>query len=189
MTTIIAGRFDVDAQVKRVIATLRAQDFTAEAIDTFFVNPPGQHDATSIGGDHDESAGATRADTTAMEGGGIGSAVGAAAGLAATPFLGPIAVAAGAGVGAYIGSLGGALEGMNSAGVHDDDKFVSRTRKGGLIVAVAVANTNDEQRAIAVLRGSGGKDVERAEGLWRNGTWADFDPLVVPREVSETALG
>ena len=32
-------------------------------------------------------------------------------------------------------------------------------------------------------RSRGAIDIERAEGVWRDGTWADFDPLRTPRLV------
>ena len=42
-----------------------------------------------------------------------------------------------------------------------------------------------EQEALArrVLRESGGRDIERAQGRWLDGKWEDFDPLTPPRHV------
>lgn len=188
MTTIIAGRFDEQEKVQRVIGKLRAQGFTANAIDTFFVNPPGQHDATPIGWDRDESAGATRADTSAVEGSGIGGAAGVVAGLAAAPFAGPAAVAVGVGVGAYLGSLGGALRGMADGNEHADDRYVPRARHGGLLVAIAAPQPDRQLQAISTLREDGGQDIEWTEGQWINGRWADFNPLLPPRLVDHLPL-
>jgi hypothetical protein len=32
-----------------------------------------------------------------------------------------------------------------------------------------------------VLRQQGAMDIEEAEGVWRDGVWADFDPTVLPK--------
>jgi hypothetical protein len=47
---------------------------------------------------------------------------------------------------------------------------------------VAAHAPEPEQRANAleVLQTSGAKDIETAEGLWRDGQWVDFDPVAPP---------
>jgi len=183
MSMIIAGRFDEQAEVDQTVADLHRAGFAADQIDTFFVNPPGQHDAFPVGGDQDESAGATHADTTAVGGVGVGAIVGIGAGLATAPFLGPAAIAVGAGVGAYTGSLAGALGGMDDPHKLEDDTAVPQSRHAGLIVAVHTPDEATQAQAIAALRARGAKDVEHAEGTWVAGSWTDFDPLLPARLV------
>ncbi len=183
MSTIIAGRFDEQTEVDQTVNDLDRAGFAADQIDTFFVNPPGQHDAYPVGGDQDESAGATNADATALGGIGVGAVVGLGAGLATAPFLGPAAIAVGAGVGAYTGSLAGALGGMDDPHKLEDDAAVPQSRHGGLIVAVHTPDQATQSQAIAVLRARSAKDIERAEGKWIAGSWSDFDPLLPARLV------
>src|SRR5688572_25322500 len=136
MATIIAGDFETEAQAEKAVHRLRELGIPAERISSFFVNPPGQHAAFPIGGDHDESPGAEHAEKGAAAGAAIGGAVGLAVGLAATPLLGPAAAVGGAGVGAYTGALVGTL------GTLGERKTASPVveRPSGVIVAV---NTSD----------------------------------------------
>ena len=53
-------------------------------------------------------------------------------------------------------------------------------RKAGMLVAVALAGPDDEQRALDVLRQLGSDHIERASGTILNGDWTDFDPLSLP---------
>lgn len=93
MTTIIAGGFDVYSKTQAALERLRAAGVSAENTCEFRVNPPGEHDATPIGGDRDESPGAKHADAGATKGAAIGAAVGAAVGVVAAPLLGPAGIA------------------------------------------------------------------------------------------------
>ena len=183
MSTIIAGRFDEQTEVDQTVSDFHNAGFATDQIDTFFVNPPGQHDAFPVGGDQDESAGATHADTTAVGGLGVGAIAGIGAGLATAPFLGPAAIAVGAGVGAYTGSLAGALGGMDDPHKLADDTAVPQSRHAGLIVAVHTPDQAKRTQAIDVLRARGAKDIEQAEGKWVAGSWSDFDPLLPARLV------
>jgi len=36
---------------------------------------------------------------------------------------------------------------------------------------------------VELLQRMGATDIERAEGIWRNGDWVDFDPLAPPQLV------
>jgi hypothetical protein len=36
---------------------------------------------------------------------------------------------------------------------------------------------------IDILRREGAADVERAQGVWLNGDWTDFDPIASPHMV------
>jgi len=54
-------------------------------------------------------------------------------------------------------------------------------------VAVIAEMSEDEELAIDVLRSGGALMIERADGAWRNGKWADFDPVRAP-EVIESRM-
>lgn len=178
MSTIIAGRFDNQKQADTAVALLRDAGVGEYEVSILALNPPGQHDRYPIGGDRDESPGAKKADGGAAKGAAIGGVVGLAVGAVATPVLGPIAPAAGAGVGAYTGSLVGALGSM------DDGPRPDQVRRAGTLVAVNASSTDVPQDRISrVLHEAGADPVERADGTWDQGRWADFDPLKPPRKI------
>ena len=49
--------------------------------------------------------------------------------------------------------------------------------------SVRIAAPGDEQHVIDTLREEGAADIERADGMWVDGDWADFDPVATPRLV------
>jgi len=175
MATIIAGMFDTITKAEEAVHDLREGNCRQEDISTFHNNPPGQHGTYPVGGDEDADPGAKDAHAGAVKGAVIGAGVGLAA-IAA----GPIAVAAAAGVGAYTGALSGALTG---SGDSDTGKAPIR-RPAGVMVAVNTTGVS-EQSIAKILREHGASAVEKAEGEWRDGQWIDFDPLAVPRLVTE----
>lgn len=183
MNTTIAGRFDEQTEVDQTGNDLHRAGFAADQIDTFFVNPPRQHDVFPVGGDQDKSAGATSADATAVGGVGVGAMVRIGAGLATVPLLGPAAIAVGAGGGAYIGPLAGALGPMDDPHKLEDDVTVPQSRHGGLIVAVHAPHQGTQSQAIAILRARDAEDIEGAETKWVAGSWSDFDPPLPARLV------
>ena len=61
-------------------------------------------------------------------------------------------------------------------------------RHAGVLVAVHVSPETQEQAA-SLLRESGGMDIERASGRWKQGRWSDFDPLQPPHPVQDSAGG
>jgi len=100
-----------------------------------------------------------------------------------------------AGAGAYVGSLAGAMAHAKSgkrpaADSTSTDNHGSANaldaRQSGVVVAVHVGPELQAQAA-AILRDAGGMEVERASGQWRNGRWADFDPVKPPEPVREFA--
>ncbi len=175
--TIIAGRFDEKEQAEAIGRELAQAGFSEERRTCFFVSPPGHHDRFPVGGDRDESPGATGADDGALKGAGVGGAIGLGIGLAASPVAGPAAVAAGAGVGAYVGSLAGALNRMG----HPD----APPRRSGFLVAVQVNDGGDENAAVRILQAAGAHDIERTQGRWQAGKWTDFDPTRPPVLVTD----
>lgn len=180
MSTIIAGRFQQQASIEEATEELVRAGFARECIASFFVNPPGQHDAYPIGGDHAESAGAH----TSRKGVVKGAATGAVVGAAATAFLGPVGSVTGALLGAHVGGLMGSLSEMKErgeTGEHGEDADNAMPiRKSGLMLAVSVSDHDNEDHAIHVLRSLGAEDIERAEGTIRDGDWTDFDPISTP---------
>ena len=178
MTTIIAGGFDVYSKTQAAKERLLAAGVSAENLCEFRVNPPGEHDRTPIGGDHDESAGAHHAGGGATKGAAIGAAVGVVAGIAATPIIGPAGIIAAAGAGGYTGSLVGGLGGVSGEAQPDHEDV----RPAEAMVAVNVdGGCLSADDVIRIFEECGAHQVERAEGTWANGEWADFDAVSAPR--------
>ena len=122
--TIIAGNFENNSQATQAVEKLVHSGVAPDRVCVFFLNPPGQHATFPVGGDRNESPGATQSDTGALKGAAIGGAIGLGAGVAASVVAGPIAALAGLGVGAYTGSLAGALNkaGKDESGKAEDHK-------------------------------------------------------------------
>ena len=175
MEQIIAGRFETKGIADTVASVLRA--FVDDAdICIFHNNPPGQHDAYPVGGDEDEDPGAEGAENSSV---GTALAAGLAAG-AIGALGGPVVAIGAAAVGAYTGSLMGAMSGL---GDHEDAPGKEERRPGGIILSVRIAYPSNEDRVIDVLRKEGAAGIERARGEWRDGDWADFDPVAAPQLV------
>jgi hypothetical protein len=176
MTTIIAGGFENIVPAEAAIARLGEAGVSEENLCKFRINPPGMHDHHPLGGDRDASPGSKHADRGAMK----GVAVGAAAGAAAGAVLGPIGAAAGAGVGAYTGSLvGGMKETETEVKPEHED-----VRPAEVLVCVnAAAAGVPAEEIVRILESAGAWQVERAEGTWIDGEWADFDPVSRPHLV------
>ena len=177
MATIIAGGFDVVTDADAAVERLRQAGVRTEDLCTFRVNPAGEHHNLPAGGDHGASLGAKEAGKGAGKGTAIGTAAGLAAGAAATPFVGPVGLAAGAAAGAYAGSLVGALREMNKEPqpgpetVRPAETLIAVNVEPGMPAADDVARIFEECNA---------RQVERTEGRWENGEWADFDPTSPP---------
>lgn len=77
----------------------------------------------------------------------------------------------------------------NPPGQHDayaagGRPHASDRRPGGVMLSVRIATPVNEKRVIAVLRAQGAADIERADGLWHDGDWTDFNPVTAPRLVT-----
>jgi hypothetical protein len=177
MSTIIAGLFENIDQAEDAVRELRGNGFATDDVSKFANNPPGQHDQFPIGGDENSDPGAKHAHGSAAVGAGVGAGAGAAVGAAVG---GPPGAAVGAGLGAYVGSLVGALGGLEGKGTEQRPV----RRPAGVMIAVRVEDATEEQTAIGVLSGQGAGHIEKAEGSWSQGQWADFDPVTVPHIVS-----
>ncbi|PWF39966.1 glycine zipper domain-containing protein [Massilia glaciei] len=180
MSTIIAGHFQLQEEVERAKEELRNAGFGQGRISAFFVNQPGQHDMTPIGGDHAISPGASETPEGVVEGATTGGAVGVAIGALTSPLSGPVGPIVGGLVGAHVGSLF-SLTKMKEAGEPEEGgKNLRVPREAGMMVAVALDGPADERRALDVLRDLGAHHIERAEGTIEQGDWRDFDPLSMP---------
>ncbi len=174
MTRIVAGVFDNEQAATAAARELRGAGFAAGDLDQFALNPPGRRDVLPLGGDEDADPKAEGGDSGAAKGAAIGTVVGAVAGLAAAPIVGPLGIAGAAAAGAYAGSLAG---GVNRMG---DDGPRAPPRPAGVMVAVNAEMSEDEEVAVDLLRDHGARLIERAEGVWRDGKWTDFDPVRAP---------
>ena len=182
MSTIVAGHFQLQDQIEQARHELMNAGFAEERISSFFVNQPGQHDMTAIGGDHIQSPGAKESPLGVVEGAAAGGAIGAALGLATTPVTGPVGPVVGGLLGAHVGSLF-SLTKMKEAGESEQGgtgENLFEPRKPGMVVAVAADGPGDEERALDVLHRLGSDHIERAHGTIENGDWTDFDPLSTP---------
>jgi hypothetical protein len=183
MSTIIAGHFQLQDEIADARLALLSAGFAPARISSFYVNPPGQHDVTELGGDHDKSPGAKESDEGVVKGGATGAVAGAVVGAATIPIAGPVGPVVGALVGAHVGSLY-SLHKMKEAGEPDQDgSNVRPPRKSGMLIAVAVDETAQEHQALEILRRLGGKDIERADGTISGGDWRDFNPNSLPELV------
>jgi hypothetical protein len=179
MDRIIAGRFATKATADAVAATLFA--YTAQKdICIFHNNPPGQHDVLPLGGDERVDPGAQGGAETAI---GTALAAGIAAGAVGLAG-GPVVALAAAGVGAYAGSLVGALNGLGDA---EPQPHPPRRRPAGIILAVRVDLPAGEGQVVSDLQKGGAVDIERANGHWENGDWADFNPAEAPHMVAASS--
>lgn len=188
MNIIVAGRFETQDQANDALAALNAAGFSQQDSTTFFVNPRGQHAQFPIGGDQDEDASATQADSGAVTGAVAGGAAGVAAAAAASlaiPAVGPAIALGIVAVGAYTGSLAGTLSklGKPDPKAHLDEDPPSHGRKGGMLVAVHAMTAEAETLAVEVLERHGAKDIERTRGEWKDGDWKDFDPVEEPQKI------
>jgi hypothetical protein len=199
MSLIIAGRFQTFPKAEAAAQRLFARGFLEEDVTLFYVAPSGQHGLT--GGDHYADASAQEVSKGAGKGVTIGAVLGAIVGAALfVLFKAPwLAAVLAAGAGAYVGSLIGAMVHARSGKRAATSAATSSTstdnrgsanavdpRHSGVVVAVHVA-PELQAEAAAILRDAGGKEVERASGQWRNGRWADFDPVKPLEPVREFA--
>ncbi len=179
MSTIIAGHFQLQDDVERAHLALVEAGFDESRVSQFYVNQPGQHDLTPIGGDHHLSPGARETPIGLAEGAGGGAVVGAIAGAVTIPMTGPLGPTVGGLLGAYVGSLF-SFSRMKEAGELEKGQAVPTPRIAGMLVAVAFDDPAREARAVELLRELGAHHIERARGNIVDGDWADFDPLSTP---------
>jgi len=180
MSTIIAGRFQLQDEVDRARTALVEAGFDVDRISGFYLTQPGQHDMTPIGGDHIQSPGAKEAPEGVMQGVATGGAVGAAVGAATIPVTGPLGPVVGGLVGGHVGSLFSFSKMKDRGEPEEGGENAVPPRPAGMLVAVAFDDAQREEAAVATLRRAGAHHIERAQGNIVDGDWADFDPSSRP---------
>lgn len=176
MATIVCGRFDRTLDADAALAALAGEGFTDNDVDSFYVGPAGQHAKTPFGGDSYSGAGSRQAGVAAVIGAVIGALIGATAGWILAEEYGLIAILLAGGLGAYIGSFAGAMARVRGGRRSEASLEHPVEPRGGRMVAVNVERAGTQERAIAILKQHGARNVSRAEGDWRDGSWRDFDP-------------
>jgi hypothetical protein len=176
MARIAAAVFADQSSAERAMAALTALGVADADVERFVVNPPGRHNHLPLGGDEDADDDAKPGDRGALAGAAVGSAVGGVAGVLAASIIGPAGIAGGIAAGAYTGALAGAL---NSMGRRPEPAV----RPYGVMVAVNLDRVDDGEEVLDVLYDGGAEMIEQAQGEWRNGHWADFDPVAHPQHV------
>jgi hypothetical protein len=184
MSMIIAGHFQLQEEVDQGHIELVGAGFPEDRISGFFVNQPGQHDLTPIGGDYMQSPGARETPIGVLEGTAAGGAVGLALGAITSPATGPVGPIVGGLVGAHVGSLYSLHKMKESGETEEGGGIVVEPRKPGMLLAVALDDPAQEGRTVELLRSMGAHHIERAEGTIIDGDWVDFDPLSTPEIVS-----
>jgi len=181
VSLIVAARFDSFPEAEDAGRKLFAAGFARQDVSIFFVNPAGQHDRYPLGGDQATDPGARKTQRGAVAGAVVLGLAGAVIGSVIWRYAAGsvLALVIAVGVGAYIGSLGGALFATRSAARAYRAGHSTGVRRAGVLTAVHVTAAT-EAAAARVLRDCEGKDVEKAEGRWRDGDWVDFDPVAAP---------
>jgi hypothetical protein len=174
MERIIAGRFKTTDEA-RFAASLMAQYIDASDICVFYNSSPSQQEASASVGEAHEDSGAEGSGKSA----GITAIIGGVAAGAICALGGPLVAIPAAGVGAYAGSLVGALAGLGN----DDKAHAPEHRQAGIMLSIRIASPEIQEKVVATLRAEGAADIEQAEGEWRDGEWADFDPVATPKLV------
>jgi hypothetical protein len=183
MSTIIAGRFQLQEDLDRARAALVDAGFDSGRISGFYLSQPGQHDQTAIGGDNIQSPGAKETPEGVVQGVATGGAVGAAIGAATMPVTGPLGPIVGGLVGGHVGSLFSFSKMKERGESEEGGENRVPPREAGMLVAVAFDDGGMADRAVDVLRQLGAHHIERADGNIVNGDWADFDPSSRPQLV------
>lgn len=183
MAQILVGQFDDFENAEAAASELRSLGIAQGDLEVYALNAPGQHDQTPIGGDEDADRGARKGDEGALAGAAIGGAAGLALGAAAIPIAGPVAVAAGLAVGAYTGAFAGAVNKLGNK----PPALEIPARPAGVRLAAHILSPSYREHVIAAFHRHNVRSIEEADGIWRDGKWADFDPVSVPKWLQEPA--
>jgi hypothetical protein len=176
MSHIVAARFDRSIDADAAVADLESEGFGTSEIESFYVSPPGQHGSYPLGGDSHSDAGARFGGLGALIGAVVGAGAGLALGTLASLEHGFVAIVLAIGLGAYIGSFIGAMVKLRHGRRRDATAEHPVEPRAGRMIAVNVDQPQMEARALAVLKRHAARELGRAEGEWRNGSWRDFDP-------------
>ena len=179
MDRIIAGRFETKAKADVAAAAIVRYVDRAD-ICIFHNNPPGQHGTSHV----PEIKAVTEEENPGLEAdnkSAVATAITAGLAAGAVGLVGgPVVALAAAGVAAYTGSLVGAMGGMQDA----QSQQLPNLRPAGVILAVRISRETNEKYVLRDLNTSGAKDIEQAEGKWRDGDWVDFNPIQEPNLIA-----
>ena len=173
MSRIVAGRFDRSVDADAALEALKREGFSRHEVDAFYVSPPGQNAMTPLGGDAPHSSEGSR---KAGMGAAIGAAIGVAAGLIIGSLIGAHAVLLACGLGALVGAFAGAMTTVRGGRRSLASVEHPVEGRGGRMIAICVDREGTEAAAARILRANNAREVGRAEGVWRDGSWRDFDP-------------
>jgi hypothetical protein len=70
-----------------------------------------------------------------------------------------------------------------------EDTPAPQPRPAGVMVAVNTDSVDDEGLAVDLMHDHGARMIERADGAWHNGKWADFDPVRPPDVIESRVAG
>jgi len=178
MATIVSGTFLTFEEARQAALSLRALGNDPQLVVEFYRSPDGHHlPASEVSTAEDGQGEAHGAGAGAAAGAGVGAIVGVATGLLVGGATGPLL---GAAVGAYAGSVPGAMGGAEAG---ETTAPAAPRRRGGPVVAIAVSGPESERAVRALLAAAGARQVEIAEGQFRDGKWPDYDPASVPHLV------
>ncbi|WP_341677689.1 hypothetical protein [Niveibacterium sp. SC-1] len=182
MANIIAARFETYRDAERTIDMLVDRGLAREDTSVFYLNAAGQHARFPMGGDEYADPASRGAGSGTALGILVGAAVGGAFGLigiSALEIVRPIMAAVAVGGGAYVGTLIGTLVATRRAPRFPMAR-AEQPRKAGVMLAVRLAEERLAATVIEIIGRAGGRDPERAQGVWRAGDWVDFNPLSKP---------
>src|SRR5919204_255133 len=172
MSRIVCGRFDRSLDADAALERLKRDGFARTEVDAFYVGPPGQNARLPIGGDAPSDAGSRGAGRSGM----VGAVAGLAVGLIVGSLIGMHAVLLACGLGALAGAFAGVMVSLHGARPSEATREHPIEARGGRMIAVLVERPGTEKLAVDALRANNARDVGRTEGVWRDGSWRDFDP-------------
>lgn len=160
---VVIGIVDTQIQAENIVQRLSRANFPASDISAIFPDKRGTKDFA-----HEHN---TKAPEGAVVGGASGGLLGGTLGLLAgigalaIPGLGPfiaagplMATLSGAAAGAAVGSITGALIGLGIPEI-EAKKYEGKLRSGNILIAVHVADSDEEKRAKEVLAREGAHDI------------------------------
>jgi len=161
--TSVFGIVKSYSQAEQLVEELQAEGFPASEISVLLPDSEGRHD---IG--HVKATKAPEGATTGATAGGVtGGVLGLLAGIGALaipgvgPFIaaGPLMAAlSGAAIGAGAGGLVGALVGMGIPEI-EAKRYQDKLKRGNYLIAVAVADGDEKDRAKEILKNVGAEDI------------------------------
>jgi len=159
----VLGIVERDGQAEGIVMSLKSAGFDQNDISALFPDTQGSRDFA-----HEHH---TKAPEGAVVGVSAGSVVGGTIGLLAgigalaIPGLGPfiaagplLAALSGAAAGAAVGGITGALVGLGIPEI-EAKSYEGKLRAGNILLAVHVESSDEQERAVAILKDGGAHDV------------------------------